>query len=78
MKTLNVILTEDEVRTIENALKLLHGLAEEDVSELAEAIEPGDLLMAKKLVDHKQALRQTKAIYKALKSGVLRAGGRGG
>lgn len=75
MKTLRLTLTEDEVRTIETALKYLHSLALDDVGDLAEAIEPGDLLTAKRILDHKRAVRHTEAIYKALKQGVLRREG---
>lgn len=75
MKTLTMTLTEDEVRTIEKGLVYLHNLALEDVSALDDAIEPGDLLTAKRILDHKQAVRHTEAMYKALKQGVLRRGG---
>lgn len=75
MKNLKLTLTEDEVRTIETALKYLHGLALEDISDLDDAMEPGDLVTAKRILDHKQAVRHTEALYKALKKGVLRGGG---
>lgn len=75
MKTLTMTLTEQEVSAIESALVYLHNLALEDVNVLDDVLELGDLQTAKALVDHKEAVRRTEAIYKALKEGVLRAGG---
>lgn len=75
MKKLTMTLTEDEVRAIETALVYLHDLALEDISALDEAMEPGDLLTGKRIVEHKQAVRHTEAIYKALKQGILNTGG---